>query len=98
MPTGNCGSNARSRRAGGTSRGSCCRPLATCFVARARPSRRLLRMNEPADDSLPDPEDLIPVTELPSYLPRRNGRKVHVGTCWRYVLTGKQGIKMRSVV
>ena len=42
-------------------------------------------------------EDLIPLGELPSHLPRRRGKKVHIATCYRWAQLGVHGEVLRSV-
>lgn len=50
----------------------------------------------PSDDPLfilsPLDTDLIPLREVPRILPRRNGKRVHLTTVWRWTTKGVGGI------
>jgi hypothetical protein len=39
---------------------------------------------------------LFPLTELPNHLPRRNGKKVHYSTCFRWAKKGCRGRRLRT--
>ncbi len=42
-------------------------------------------------------ETLIPIRDLPSRLPRRpNGQRIHVATCFRWLLRGVGGVVLES--
>lgn len=44
-----------------------------------------------------DPDELIPVPDLPDVLPRRRGRKTHTATVYRWMTIGCKGIKLKFV-
>jgi transposase len=42
-------------------------------------------------------EQLVPLREVPQFLPRRAGRKVHISTVYRWTQRGVRGIQLESV-
>jgi hypothetical protein len=42
-------------------------------------------------------ETLVPLSELPSHLPHRNGRKVSVATVYRWSLAGVRGVRLETL-
>ena len=41
-------------------------------------------------------ESLVPLSELPSHVPPRNGRKISIATCYRWSIAGVQGIRLET--
>lgn len=40
-------------------------------------------------------DEKIPLFDLPNYLPKRMGKKLHRTTVWRWSKIGKNGVKLR---
>lgn len=40
-------------------------------------------------------EELIAVRDIPKHVP---GNRPHIGTCWRWILSGTRGVKLESVL
>lgn len=43
-------------------------------------------------------ETLVPFAEVPTSLPRRNGKKINLSTLWRWRTKGLRGQKLESII
>ncbi len=66
-------------------------------------TRKTLRVTDPdstephLDAASPTPDQLVPLSELPAFVPRRRGRMVHVATVHRWAAQGVHGERLRVV-
>ncbi len=43
-------------------------------------------------------EQLVPVRDIPSHLPRRpSGKRVHISACYRWLSRGVRGVKLEAI-
>lgn len=42
-------------------------------------------------------EKLLPLSEVAKYVPRRNGKKVHISTLYRWSTTGCRGVLLETI-
>ncbi len=56
-------------------------------------------MSDNQDESaVNNPLRLIPLSEIPGFLPLKNGKKIHLASIYRWTTKGLHGVRLKSVL